>query len=82
MTFFSITSPVAGAGSYEVQIGRIEGTKYAITKPAQETITGDTITVNVLGRDVTNNFGVIYDYPNRAVALLAPPHFYEIKRTF
>jgi hypothetical protein len=37
--------------------------------------------LSVLGRDVTNNFGVIYDYPNRAVALLAPPHFYEIKST-
>jgi hypothetical protein len=34
----------------------------------------------VLGRDVTNNFGVIYDYPNWSVALLAPPHYYEIKR--
>lgn len=34
----------------------------------------------VLGRDVTNNFGVIYDYPNWMVGLLAPPHYYEIKR--
>lgn len=36
--------------------------------------------LTVLGRDVTNNFGVIYDYPNWTVALLAPPHFYEIKK--
>ncbi|MEW6131080.1 MAG: hypothetical protein AB1757_28880 [Acidobacteriota bacterium] len=35
--------------------------------------------LSVLGRDVTNNFGVIYDYPNQTVALLAPPHFYETK---
>jgi hypothetical protein len=35
--------------------------------------------LSVLGRDVTNNFGVIYDYPNRVVTLLAQPHFYEIK---
>ena len=35
--------------------------------------------LSVLGRDVTNSFSVIYDYPNRAVALLAPPHSYEIK---
>ena len=35
--------------------------------------------LSVLGRDVTNNFGVIYDYPKQTVALLAPPHFYEIK---
>jgi hypothetical protein len=37
--------------------------------------------LSILGRDVTNNFGVIYDYPNRVVALLAPPHSYEIKTT-
>ncbi|HXG66657.1 MAG TPA: hypothetical protein VNO70_16270 [Blastocatellia bacterium] len=33
----------------------------------------------VLGRDVTNNFGVIYDYPNQVVALLSWPHSYVIK---
>ena len=36
--------------------------------------------MSVLGRDLTNNFNVIYDYPNQLVALLAPPHFYEIKK--
>jgi hypothetical protein len=36
--------------------------------------------LSVLGRDVTNNFGVIFDYQNWVVALLAAPHFYEIKR--
>lgn len=41
---------------------------------------GESAELSVLGRDVTNNFGVIYDYPNRAVALLALPHYYEIKR--
>lgn len=35
--------------------------------------------IPVLGRDVTNNFSVIYDYPHQAVALLSPPHYYEIK---
>ena len=35
--------------------------------------------LSVLGRDVTNNFGIIYDYPNQTVALLAPPHYYEIR---
>lgn len=35
--------------------------------------------LSVLGRDVTNNFSVIYDYPNQTVALLAPLHHYEIK---
>jgi hypothetical protein len=36
--------------------------------------------MSVLGRDVTNNFGIIYDYPNQTVALLSPPHYYEIKK--
>lgn len=36
--------------------------------------------LSVLGRDVTDNFGVIYDYPNLTIALLAPPHYCEIKR--
>ncbi|MEK6301328.1 MAG: hypothetical protein AABO41_11445 [Acidobacteriota bacterium] len=40
---------------------------------------GESAELSVLGRDVTNNFGVIYDYPNRTIALLAQPHFYEIK---
>jgi hypothetical protein len=40
---------------------------------------GESADLSVLGRDVTNNFGVIYDYPNSVVALLASPHFYEIK---
>jgi hypothetical protein len=40
---------------------------------------GESADLSVLGRDVTNNFGVIYDYPNSLVALLAPPHSYEIK---
>ncbi|MEW6213329.1 MAG: hypothetical protein AB1631_33855 [Acidobacteriota bacterium] len=40
---------------------------------------GESADLSVLGRDVTNNFSVIYDYPNQAVALLAPPHIYEIK---
>ncbi|MDX6532208.1 MAG: hypothetical protein QOH41_4498 [Blastocatellia bacterium] len=35
--------------------------------------------LSVLGRDVTNNFTVIYDYPDKIIALLAPPHSCEIK---
>lgn len=34
--------------------------------------------VSVLGRDVTNNFDVIYSYPKRRVTMLAPPHDYDI----
>jgi hypothetical protein len=36
--------------------------------------------LSVLGRDVTNNFSVIYDYPDQTVALLAAPHSYEIRK--
>lgn len=35
--------------------------------------------VSVLGRDVTNNFDVIYSYPKGRVTMLAPPHDYDIK---
>lgn len=42
--------------------------------------TGENPDLPVLGRDVTNNFSVIYDYPNLVVALLAPPHSYEIRQ--
>ncbi|MBI1762088.1 MAG: hypothetical protein HYR56_11715 [Acidobacteria bacterium] len=35
--------------------------------------------LSVLGRDVTNNFRVIYDYLDQTVILLSPPHRYEIK---
>ena len=35
--------------------------------------------ISILGRDVTNNFRVIYDYLDQTVMLLAPPHRYEIK---
>ena len=35
--------------------------------------------MSVLGRDVTNNFDVIYSFPRREVTLLAPPHSYQIQ---
>jgi hypothetical protein len=34
--------------------------------------------VAILGRDVTNNFDVIYSYPSRQVMLLAKPHSFQI----
>ena len=42
---------------------------------------GESPDLPVLGRDVTNNFSVMYDYSSRTVALLAPPHYYEIRRS-
>jgi hypothetical protein len=35
--------------------------------------------MSVLGRDVTNNFDVIYSFPRREVILLAPPHGYQVQ---
>ena len=40
---------------------------------------GESADLSVLDRDVSNNFSVIYDYPNQVIALLALPHSYEIK---
>jgi hypothetical protein len=34
--------------------------------------------VSILGRDVTNNFDVIYSFHHREVTLLAAPHSYQI----
>jgi hypothetical protein len=51
----------------------VQGTFRAFTE-------GESADLSVLGRDVTNNFSVVYDYPNQLVALLAPPHYYEIKK--
>lgn len=34
--------------------------------------------ISILGRDVTNNFRVIYDHLDLTVILLSPPHRYEI----
>lgn len=67
----------------EIAIGFILDDRRVVTVRGQFAVftEGESAELSVLGRDVTNNFGVIYDYPNRAVALLAPPHFYEIKRT-
>jgi hypothetical protein len=35
--------------------------------------------ISILGRDVTNNFDVIYSFPKRQVMLLALPHNYHIQ---
>lgn len=36
----------------------------------------------ILGRDVTDNFDVIYSFPKREVLLLAPPHTYVTQLPF
>ncbi len=38
--------------------------------------------ISILGRDVTNNFDVIYSYPQREVLLVASPHSYSVQLPF
>lgn len=54
------------------QFINVRGTFGVFTEP-------ESADLSVLGRDVTDNFSVIYDRPNNVVALLALPHVYEIK---
>jgi len=42
---------------------------------------GESADLSILGRDITNNFSVIYDYPQQVIALLGPPHAYGIERS-
>jgi len=74
---------MAGSITVETVIGFIRDDGRVATVRGQFGVftEGESAELSVLGRDVTNNFGVIYDYPGRTVALIAPPHSYEIKRT-
>ena len=38
--------------------------------------------ISILGRDITNNFDVIYSFPQREVLLLASPHSYTVQLPF
>ncbi len=67
-----IISTLIGFTKDDGELATVRGTFGVFTE-------AESADLSVLGRDVTNNFGVIYDYPNWIVALLAPPHFYEIK---
>lgn len=71
-----------GSITVDTTIGfsRDDGKVVIVRGPFAVFTEGESAELSVLGRDVTNNFSVIYDYPNRAVALLARPHYYEIKR--
>jgi hypothetical protein len=65
----------------EISIGFTRDDRQSITVrgPFAVFVDVESADLSVLGRDVTDNFSVIYDYPNRVVALLALPHTYEIK---
>src|SRR5207244_3085276 len=52
------------------QMVTIRGTFGVFTK-------GESADLSILGRDVTNKFSVIYDYPGQTISLLAPPHSYD-----
>ena len=71
-----------GSITVDTAIGftRDDGKVVTIRGPFAVFTEGESAELSVLGRDVTNNFSVIYDYPNAMVALLARPHYYEIKR--
>jgi len=56
-----------------------DGRRVAVRGPLSVFTEMGSADLSVLGRDVTNNFSVIYDYPSRTVTLLAAPHSYEVK---
>lgn len=71
-----------GSVTIDTSIGftRDDGRVVTIRGPFAVFTESESAELSVLGRDVTNNFSVIYDYPNLAVALLAAPHYYEIRQ--
>ena len=71
-----------GSITVDTAIGftRDDGKVVTIRGPLAVFTDGESAELPVLGRDVTNNFSVIYDYTNLTVALLSRPHYYEIKR--
>lgn len=72
----------ANSITIETTIGfvRDDGRPVRVRGPFQVFVERESSDISVLGRDVTNNFGIIYDYPNQTVALLSSPHYYEIKK--
>lgn len=71
-----------GSVIFDTFIGftRDDGKVIIVHGPFRAFTDSESAELSVPGRDVTNNFSVIYDYPNRTVALLTAPHYYEIKR--
>ena len=79
--------PIAGIGgtadtiTIDTAIGFVRDDGHLVTVRGTFSVfaQAESADLSVLGRDVTNNFTVIYDYPQRIIALLAPPHSCEIK---
>ena len=57
---------------------RDDGKRVTIQKPFAVFTDPASSDVSVLGRDVTNNFDVIYSYPRGEVILLSVPHSYRV----
>ncbi len=79
-----LISGVGGAAdsiTIDTAIGfvRDDGQLVTVRGPFSVFAQAESADLSVLGRDVTNNFTVVYDYPQRIIALLAPPHSCEIK---
>lgn len=58
---------------------RADGKQVNVQGPFAVFADKTTSDVSILGRDVTNNFDVIYTYPTRRVILLAPPHEFLVQ---
>lgn len=86
-------NPALGLGG----VGGKAGSIFVNTQIAFTRADGKRVTVNgqfgvftdasgndmpVLGRDVTNNFDVIYSFPKRQVSLLAAPHTFVVQLPF
>jgi hypothetical protein len=57
---------------------RNDGTPIRIQGPFAAFLAPDANDMDLLGRDVLNNFDVILSYPRRQVLLLAPNHAYQV----
>jgi hypothetical protein len=58
---------------------RSDGKRVSVQGPFGVFSDAATSDVSILGRDVTNNFDVIYSYSSRQVILVAPPHEFKIQ---
>lgn len=61
-----------------IDFARHDGNQTTVSGPFGVFTDPTSSDISVLGRDVTNNFDVIYSYPKRQVILLAPPHGYQV----
>src|SRR5438105_852030 len=64
---------------FAIAFFRTDGSRVTVRGPFGVFTDPDSSDVPVLGRDVTNNFDVIYSYPRHEVVLLSRPHGYEVR---